>query len=128
MARKTTNKFSPEMLKGAHNGTMQKPFGIKATLFSDMAGIGTLLADAKTHIRFEKGADAFFTSALKARNCLTHGFFERHNFKIQSANGCAEMVPDLEILHTELFTAWQVASELSTAMSSALSPHFGTID
>ncbi|MFN4020896.1 MAG: hypothetical protein ACK4IC_10305 [Erythrobacter sp.] len=58
--------------------------------------------------------------ALNARNRLSHGFFERHNFRIQTSEGRAKMVADLEQLHAELFTAWQVASSITEAMVGEL--------
>jgi hypothetical protein len=83
----------------------------------DRKTLGRLLADVKLHVRFEDGAEEFFASALEARNRLIHGFFERHNFKIQTDDGRDKMVADLEELHIELFAAWQVASALSTTVS-----------
>ena len=53
-------------------------------------------------------------SALEARNRLSHGFFERHNLKIQTEDGRRKMIADLDCLHRELFLAWRTASDLST--------------
>jgi hypothetical protein len=52
---------------------------------------------------------------LNARNRLNHGFYEKHNFKIQTNEGRDAMIAALEELHEELFQAWQVASGLATA-------------
>ena len=69
-----------------------------------------------------------FASALKARNRLIHGWYERHSFKIQTDEGRDVMIADLEKLHTELFEAWQIAQalvKLTTDFAEGVSvPHF----
>jgi hypothetical protein len=42
-----------------------------------------------------------------------HGFYERHDFKIQTNEGRDEMIADLEAMHTELFNAWRVADAIA---------------
>ncbi len=54
-----------------------------------------------------------FTSALEVRNRLTHTFFRDHNFAIQNDEGRDVMVAELDALHSELFSAWQLASDVS---------------
>lgn len=56
------------------------------------------------------------TSAVQARNRLNHGFFEKHNFSIQTDQGRHAMLADLEALHEELFNAWQLASAMTQIM------------
>jgi hypothetical protein len=63
---------------------------------------------------------AKFNSALSARNRLNHGFFERHNFAIQTAEGRDAMIADLESMHCELFEAWQLAGQLSDVLVDCL--------
>lgn len=118
-------------LQAQREGWHETPDGAAARAFLDQIDrktLGRLLADVKLHVRFEDGEEAFFALALKARNRLIHGFFERHNFKIQTDDGRDEMVADLEELHTELFAAWQAASALSTAMSDELSKNVANHD
>src|SRR5690349_13038627 len=79
----------------------------------DRSTLGYLLNTLKTHTAFDDDLAGRFTAALKARNRLTHGFFERHNFKIQSDTGRDEMIADLEALHEELFQAWRIASAMT---------------
>ena len=75
------------------------------------------------------GLESRFSSALRARNRLIHGFYERHNFKIQTDAGRDEMIADLEAIHEELFQAWQVAgvlTEICTYLKPPLLlPHLG---
>ena len=111
-------------LQGRQERWHEAPDGAAARAFLDRIDrktLGQLLKDVKLHISFEGGAEALFSSALNARNQLSHGFFERHNFRIQTSEGRAKMVADLEQLHTDLFTAWQVASAISDAMANELS-------
>lgn len=77
--------------------------------------LGTLLKEIQEHVTFEGDLPAFFFAALKTRNRLMHGFYEHHNFKIQTDEGRDEMLADLETMHTELFNAWQVADQISSA-------------
>ncbi len=55
--------------------------------------------------------------STKAGNALNHGFYERHNFEIQTDEGRDVMIADLEELHKELFQVWRIASGLTTAMA-----------
>ncbi|MBL4590755.1 MAG: hypothetical protein JKY96_02225 [Phycisphaerales bacterium] len=49
-----------------------------------------------------------------------HGFYERHNFKIDADEGRDEMMADLEKLHDELFHAWQMASKISDVILNVM--------
>ena len=95
--------------------TLAEEFLIKI----DKSTLGKLLAqmqklmDAESPITIDDGMKELFESALRARNRLFHGFYLRHNFKIQTDIGRDEMISELEIMHTELFNAWQIASGLS---------------
>ncbi len=83
----------------------------------DRSTLGRLLNDLRRHLRLDGGLEDLFSSGLKARNQLMHGFFERHNFKIQTQEGRAEMVADLDDLHGELFRAWRSAGKLATIIA-----------
>ncbi|MGR3723466.1 hypothetical protein [Abyssibius alkaniclasticus] len=79
--------------------------------------LGRLLGVLKGKVAFDEHLAERFASALKARNRLNHGFYERHNFKIQTDEGRDLMVADLEKLHEELFGVWRVASGLTSVMA-----------
>jgi hypothetical protein len=83
----------------------------------DRSTLGRLLHNLKRHIKIEGDLEDGFLSALEARNRLSHGFFERHNLKIQTEHGRKEMVADLDRLHRELFHAWRSAGDLSTIIA-----------
>lgn len=82
--------------------------------------LGRLLGVLKGKVAFDEHLGERFESALKARNRLNHGFYEKHNFKIQTDEGRDEMIAALEELHEELFQAWRVASGLTTATAELL--------
>ena len=65
-------------------------------------------------------ADDRFASALRVRNRLNHGFFERHNFRIQTDEGRDAILADLEDLHDELFNAWQIAGTMTKLAMQAI--------
>ncbi|HEY7414921.1 MAG TPA: hypothetical protein VH593_07000 [Ktedonobacteraceae bacterium] len=73
--------------------------------------------------KFDDNLKDRFASALKARNRLIHGFYERHDFKIQTDEGRDIMIADLEKLHEELFQAWQVASTITALTERAMLEH-----
>ncbi len=78
--------------------------------------LGRTLGKLRTRVKIAEETEALFKSGLQARNKLNHGFFERHNFRIQTDEGRTLMVNDLEILHMRLFNAWQVAQRLAEAL------------
>jgi len=80
----------------------------------DSSTLGNLLnrLKGKGVVQIDDALKARFASALKARNRLIHGFYERHNFRIQTDEGRDKMIADLEKLHTELFQAWQIAQTM----------------
>ena len=87
----------------------------------DRSTLGRMLNDLKRHITIEGDLEEGFAAALRARNRLMHGFFERHNFKIQTEEGRREMIADLDGLHDELFAAWRAADKLTTIISALIS-------
>ena len=82
--------------------------------------LGRLLTTLKNHIHLGDDLESRFASALQARNRLNHGFFEKHNFGIQTEEGRDAMLADLECLHNELFNAWQVASAMTKVAMQAI--------
>ena len=79
----------------------------------DASTLGMMLRHLKRATTIDDVITDKFASALKARNRLMHGFYERHNFKIQTDEGRDVMMADLEKLHDELFHAWQLASTMT---------------
>ena len=77
--------------------------------------LGRLLKSLGRQLTLIDGLEDVFSSALSARNRLTHGWFESHNYKIQSKSGRIEMAADLDNLHSELFSAWQLAGQLTSS-------------
>ncbi len=54
------------------------------------------------------------------RNRLAHGFFAKHNYRIQTEEGRAAMVEDLGTLHADVFVAWQATSAISTTLTELI--------
>lgn len=86
----------------------------------DSSTLGRLLNNLKRYLKIEGDLEEGFMSALEARNRLSHGFFERHNFKIQTEDGRKEMISDLDGLHSKLFLAWRSASDLLTIITEVV--------
>lgn len=86
----------------------------------DRSTLGGLLSKLKRRVEFDGDLSTLFASALGARNRLNHGFYERHNFKIQTDEGRDGMVADLEALHNELFAPWQIVSVMTSLASDAI--------
>lgn len=82
--------------------------------------LGRLLGTLRGKVSFDEGTVDCFVTALAARNRLNHGFYERHNFKIQTDEGRDAMMTDLEQMHTVLFDAWQRASAITDATDKLL--------
>ena len=110
-------------VRGLENGWHIVPDGAEARKVLDAidrSTLGKVLNTLKRHIDINDDLEQCFSSALKARNRLMHGFFEKHNFKIQNKKGQREMITDLENIHGELFTAWQTAGGLTTIVSAVI--------
>ena len=86
----------------------------------DRSTLGRLLHTLESRVHLEGDLEEKFASALKARNRLSHGFYERHNFKIQTDEGRDAMMVDLEALHEELFQAWRIASAMTSLVSEIM--------
>jgi hypothetical protein len=91
----------------------------------DASTLGMLLKrlNDKSPVQIDDALKERFTSAMKARNRLIHGFYERHNVCIQTDEGCNKMIADLEELHTELFEAWQLAHAMMTILTEHVKKH-----
>lgn len=82
--------------------------------------LGRLLGVLKGKISLDEHLAERFASALRARNRLNQGFYERHNFKIQTEEGRNVMIADLEELHEELFQVWRISSVLTEATAKII--------
>ncbi len=106
-------------LRGLENDWHVIPDGAAAREALDLidrSTLGRLLNDLRQYIEIDGDLQALFLSALESRSRLAHGFFERHDFRIQTEEGRTEMIGDLEELHGQLFRAWRAADKLSTAV------------
>ena len=104
---------------GLREGWHVKPDGERGRVVLENIQRGTLgglFSTLRKHIEFSEDIEARMTSAVQARNRLNHGFFEKHNFSIQTDQGRHAMLADLEALHEELFNAWQLASAMTQIM------------
>lgn len=113
---------------GLENGWHVNPDGAKARAIlqeADQSTLGGLLRKLEKHGILQASLAQCLSSALVARNRLIHGFYERHNFKIQTEAGRDEMIADLEKLHEELFSAWQLASGMTRLAEEVLSKKIG---
>lgn len=91
----------------------------------DASTLGNLLKrlNGKSPVQIDEALKERFASALKARNRLIHGFYERHNFRIQTDGGRDKMIEDLEKLHTELFETWQIAHAMMEIATDYVKKH-----
>lgn len=109
--------------QGLRHGWAAKPDGKHARSVLDginRSTLGGLITTLKKHVEFSDDLEERFASALQARNKLNHGFFERHNFRIQTEEGRDVMMADLEALHKELFNAWRLASAMTALAMQAI--------
>ena len=83
--------------------------------------LGGLISTLKKRVRNRRAARRPFCVRVAGKKPLeNHGFYERHNFKIETDEGRGEMFADLEKLHTELFNAWQIARTMTELATKAL--------
>lgn len=57
--------------------------------------------------------EALLTVALTTRNRLFHSYYRQHNFRRNSAEGCAVMLQDLDSMHEMLLDAYKAVFLLS---------------
>lgn len=65
--------------------------------------------------------EEMLSRAVAVRNKLTHHFFRRHNFRINSNEGRALMLDDLEGMHRDLLEAYKAIMRLSGIDLDAIS-------
>jgi hypothetical protein len=111
------------VVEGWKNGWHVRAEPERATEFYERLNrktLGQLLREVKLHIQFDDAIAEKLEIGLAARNRLNHGFYERHNFAIQTDDGRDKMIEDLESLHTQLFEAWQTSVKLVAIFGSLL--------
>lgn len=82
--------------------------------------LGQLLQEVGRHISLDDDTAELFNEALNARNLVNHGFFERHNFAIQTEDGRQGMIEDLDRLHSRLHGAWKIAQKVAILLADTL--------
>lgn len=82
----------------------------------DRKTLGQILANLRDLLDFDEQVAEAFQIALKARNHLNHGFFQRHNFEIFDEAGRNAMVDELEKMHSELVAAYEIAQPAATQL------------
>ena len=107
--------------EGLQKGWHSKPDpDAAAKILGEIGGItlGNILRRFKNLIHIEEsGIPEQFGRALKARNRLMHGFFEYHNFAIDTPDGRDQMIDDLRSLENELHLSHGVAADIAKALS-----------
>lgn len=94
--------------------------GLKAVAEIDGHTLGAMLKKLKGVVEIDDFLAEKLTSALKDRNRLIHGFYEKHNFKIDTDEGRDIMMADLDKLHTNLFEAWQIAGGMTSTFTAMI--------
>jgi hypothetical protein len=84
------------------------------------ATLGKVIGSVKTVITIDDGMAEKLSNGLKARNRLFHGFYEKHNFKIDTDEGRDIMMQDLDALHADLLAAYWLASAMTGSMAEIL--------
>lgn len=82
--------------------------------------LGQVLGSLKEYLDLDAEVAQLFGDALKARNRLNHGFFERHNFAIFSDEGRSAMIAELETMHVQLAAAYDVAQPVAAQLVGRL--------
>lgn len=98
--------------EGEERGWHLKANPEKAAVFYEKMNrktLGQILTSLGEYLDFEDSVVECFELALKARNRLNHGFFERHNFAIFADGGREAMIVELEVMHTQLVAAYNIA-------------------
>ena len=107
-------------IEGLENGWLVTPDAnaAKVALQSiEAQTLGNLLKRLRGKVEVNDHLEEIFSSALMERNSLNHGWFENHNFKINSAEGRAEMIADLQAKQQKLLLAWKMAQQLAASLT-----------
>ncbi len=110
-------------LEGLDKGWHLDPSPLEGGHFLAKLGsktMGRLIGQLKKQLDVEESELLYLRGALAARNRLMHGFYEQHNFRIQTPDGRDIMLKDLEEIHQALFEAWQTSQLLSEILLGAL--------
>jgi len=102
--------------EGEERGWHLKANPEKAAVFYERMNrktLGQILANLREYLDFEDSVAECFELALRARNRLNHGFFERHNFAIFAEGGREAMIAELEVIHIQIVAAYDIAQPAS---------------
>ncbi len=69
--------------------------------------LGRLITGARDYSKPVDELSGILEKALGERNRLAHHFFRQHNNRRNSAAGCAEMLADLEGIHSTIIGAFE---------------------
>ncbi len=78
--------------------------------------LGALLKSVAKMTSLDAETDAHLKNALKRRNYLMHHFFPTHNFAINSAEGRAAMVGELDEIQLSLTTGQAILGALTSVL------------
>jgi len=73
----------------------------------DWHTLGQLLKALGNHTQSLEALDGQFAKARDARNRLSHSFYRKHNFRRNTEDGRAQMLEDLEAMHSALLDAYK---------------------
>jgi len=79
----------------------------------DTHTLGRLITHLKTKVRIPDELEGILSAALLARNCLSHSFYRKHNFRRNSEEGRAIMLEDLDSMHELIIAAFKAVSLIS---------------
>jgi hypothetical protein len=68
--------------------------------------LGSLIRNAKGKSQQVEEIAALLERALRERNRLSHSFYRRHNFRMNSGDGRTVMMQDLEAIHEVILEAY----------------------
>ncbi len=93
-----------------------------ADLYADISRqtLGQIIKNAKRHTEALTRLEPLLSKALEERNRLSHHFFRQHNLRINSDEGRAIMLADLESIHNVLLEAYKAVMLLSGVDLDAL--------
>lgn len=75
--------------------------------------LGQLLAKLRSSTETVDHLQPLLSGALAQRNRLSHSYFRQHNYRINSEDGRAIMMEDLESIHQTVFVAYKAVMRLS---------------
>ncbi|HSE18654.1 MAG TPA: hypothetical protein VLB46_16480 [Pyrinomonadaceae bacterium] len=87
----------------------------------DKRTFGNLLKQIRKTVTISEKIEQTVTEALEKRNYLTHRFFKKHNFAINSEEGKKVMIAELD----DIYRALNLAHAVLSGMTHTLNQAFG---